>query len=56
MKYTKVTVYFLNGESHTINYVRQISSTEELHRFEHQYTNDKWEFNKSLVTLIHKET
>jgi hypothetical protein len=56
MKYTTVTVHFLNGDTHTINYVRQISSTDEEYRFEHQYTNDKWEFPKHSVRLIHKES
>lgn len=55
MTYVKVTIHFLDGTHKEINYVKRISSTEEMVRFEHIHTNSKYEFSKSFIKYIESE-
>lgn len=55
MKYTKVTIHFLDGTHKELHYVTRISSTEEMFRFEHMGTNTKYEFSKHFVKYIESE-
>lgn len=55
MRYAKVVVHFIDGTHKEMTYVKRITSTEEMVRFEHIHTNNKYEFSKHFVKYIESE-